>query len=85
MPRYNVTATMDAKWADAQRACYVALRTKGWIVGPSRIGVGYWQAIKPETEDSVSAKSFRELLDLATRKDEAHLAKKRKEAANAQP
>lgn len=61
----------------AQRACYMGIRRKGWIVQPSKIASMYFVAIKPEREESVSAKDFRELLNLVCKRDAEWAEKQR--------
>jgi hypothetical protein len=61
----------------AQRACYVALRKKGWAIHPSKIAFAYFVAVKHGREESVSAKDFRELLNLASKRDAEWLERER--------
>jgi hypothetical protein len=64
----------------AQRANYIALRKSGWVIRPSTIGLHYFTAIKEERQESVSAKDFRELFQLANAKDRAWRDKERQRA-----
>jgi hypothetical protein len=73
---------MGGSFESAQRSAYLALRKKGWVVTPSTIARGYFQAVKPEREDVVSAKDFLTLHGLAQAKDEAWVAKQRAKAAS---
>jgi hypothetical protein len=70
-------------WERGQQACYVALRRAGWLVKPSTIGIGWWQAIRISDEATVAAKDFRKLLDAAHQKDAALREKQRKDAEKA--
>lgn len=68
--------------AHNQKVRYIALRRAGWVVRPSQIAWGYWVAVKPEREESVSAKDFQTLHELAYAKDVAWRDKQRKASAS---
>jgi hypothetical protein len=63
---------------DAQRACYVALRRKGWQVRKGHFAG--WEALKVESgfiTDTCWAMDFRKLLNKAVEKDERRREKQK--------
>jgi hypothetical protein len=70
----------SSRAADAQRACYIALRRKGWAIRKGRFAG--WEALKVQGGviiDTCWAMDFRKLLNKAAEKDVARAEKARRE------